>query len=100
MLRRFPDPARHRAHQVRDDLHRLAQKLRTQTLLVKQFVVDLSGGYVGENREVLVEKTLVMTEIKIGFASVDRYEDFAVFQRRHRSGIYVQVGIEFEDRDL
>ena len=40
-----------------------------------------------------------MTEIEIGLGAVVGDEDLAVLERRHRSGIHVEVWIELHNRD-
>src|SRR3954470_2611270 len=41
-----------------------------------------------------------MAEIEVGLGAVIRHVDFAVLERGHRTGIDVDVGIEFLNRDL
>ena len=55
-------------------------------------VVGLGGRPPGE--------ALVMAEIEIGLGAVIGHEHFAVLIRRHRSGIEVEIGIEFAETDL
>ena len=52
----------------------------------------LGGGTPGE--------ALVMAEIEIGLGAVVGHEHFAVLIRRHRSGIEVEIGVEFAETDL
>ena len=55
-------------------------------------VVGLGGRTPGE--------ALVMAEIEIGLGAVVGHEHFAVLIRRHRSGIEVEIGVEFAETDL
>jgi len=45
-------------------------------------------------------KRFVMAEIEIGLGAVVGHEHFAVLIRRHRSGIEVEIGVEFAETDL
>ena len=55
-------------------------------------VVGLGGRTPGE--------ALVVAEIEIGLGAVIGHEHFAVLIRRHRSGIEVEIGVEFSETDL
>ena len=55
-------------------------------------VVGLGGGTAGE--------ALVVTEIEIGLGAVIGHEHFAVLIRRHRSGIEIEIGVEFAQPNL
>ena len=52
-----------------DDLHGLAE-IFAAALLVQNVPVDLAGGKVGIFVQVLVNKPLVVPEIKVGFGAV------------------------------
>ncbi len=54
-------------------------------------VVRLGGGTAGE--------ALVMAEIEIGLGAVVGHEHLAVLVRRHRSGIEIEIGVEFSQPD-
>src|SRR6185437_262980 len=47
-----------------------------------------------------VRKAFVVAEIKIRFRAIVGNKDFTVLKRRHRSGIDVQVRIEFDERHV
>ena len=49
--------------------------------------------------EMRVSETLVVAEVEIGLSTIVGDEDFAVLERTHRSGVYVQVGVEFLQGD-
>ena len=57
--------------------------------------IDLSGRVVGVPVEDSAGEPLVVSEVQIGFAAVIEHVDFAVLVGAHRSGIDVDVGIEF-----
>ena len=84
---------------VRDHLHGAA-KIFSVTLLVKNVGVDLAGREVGIFVEVLVDKTLVVTEVKVGLCSVLGHINLAVLVRAHGAGVNVDVRVELLCRDL
>ena len=45
-------------------------------------------------------ETLIVAQVKVGFGAVIGDEDFAMLKRAHRSGINVQVRVQFQKRDL
>src|SRR4051794_18684290 len=47
-----------------------------------------------------VREALVMAEVEIGLGAVIGDEHFAVLERRHRSGIDVEVRVELDQRHL
>ena len=98
-LRQLADTPGNRTHQMRHHLHRLPQKLRTQTFLVQQLVIDLPRGHIRKDREILVQEALVMPQVQIRFATVHRHEHLAMFERRHRARVNVQIRVEFENSD-
>src|SRR2546429_186586 len=58
---------------------------------------SFTGCWVGF---VFSSPALVMAEIEIGLGAVVGHEHFAVLIRRHRSGIEVEIGVEFAETDL
>src|SRR6185369_8272163 len=44
-------------------------------------------------------EAFVMTKVEIGFGTVVSDENFAVLKRRHGTGIDIDIGIEFYQRD-
>ena len=83
---------------MRHDLHRLAEEVIALTLTAQKLVVNLPSGDVRQRRQVFVQKALVMPQVEVGLGAVVRHEYLAVFVRRHRAGINVQVGIKLDDR--
>ena len=81
---------------VRDYLHGLAQKL-TAALLFDDRKVNAAGGYVVGLGGFHIEKTLVMPQVEIRFRSVGSHVAFAMFVRVERTGIHIDIGIEFLD---
>ncbi len=84
---------------VRDDLDGLAQVVAA-ALLREDARVDGSGREVRTSVEVLVEESLVVTEVEIRLRPVVQDEDLAVLERVHRAGVDVDVGVELLDDDL
>ena len=84
---------------VRNDLHRLAE-IVAATLLGDDGFVDAAGGPVVLATQLGMGESLVVAEVEIGLGAVVGDEDLAVLERRHGSGIDVQIGIELLQRDL
>ena len=82
------------ARDVRDDLHRFAQEL-SPALAVEHVPIHLARGEVGIAVEVLVDESLVMSEVEVGLRAVLGDEHFAVLVGAHRAGIDVDVRVEF-----
>ena len=57
--------------------------------------VDLPGSYIGVFGQTLVNETLVVSEVQVSLSPVVRDEDFSMLDRIHRSGVNVDIGIEF-----
>ena len=84
---------------VRDHLHSAAQ-IVAAAFLVQNGPVHFTGGNIVVDRQALVDETLVVTEIQIGFCTVVRYEYFTVLVRAHGTRIHVDIRVKFLDRDL
>jgi hypothetical protein len=80
---------------VRDDLHGRS-KIVPAALLGYDVGVDLAGREVVALRHPGADKTLVMSEIEIGFGAILGHEHFAVLERAHRARIDVDVGIQLQ----
>ena len=46
-----------------------------------------------------INEALIIAQIEVGFSSVLSDKDLAMLVRRHRAGVDVQIGIEFQDRN-
>src|SRR5712664_2328345 len=46
-----------------------------------------------------MSETFVMAQVEIGFRAIVGDEDFAMLKRRHRTGVYVDVGVELDQCD-
>ena len=84
---------------VRDDLNGLAQ-IVAAAFLLEDVLVNLPRGEVVEAAELAVRETLVVPEVEVGFRAVVENVNFAVLERTHRSGVYIEIGVEFLDSDL
>ena len=62
--------------------------------------VDLACREIRELVEILVDKTLIVTEVEVGFSAVLGYVDLAVLIRTHCAWVDVDVWVELLSRDL
>ena len=61
--------------------------------------VDRPRRGVGVAGEVLVDESLVVTEVEVGFTPVVGYEDLTVLERVHGAWVDVDVRIQLLDHD-
>ena len=80
-------------------LHRMAQ-IFPLPFLFDDVLVYLSGGQIGETVQILVDKTLIMSEIQVRFRPVLRHEYFSMLQWAHGSRVHVDIGIQLLSRHL
>jgi hypothetical protein len=80
-------------------LNRAAQVL-SLTFTTQHFSVDTTGGEIVVAAHARVRKTLVMTQVQIGFRPIGGNKYFAMLGRTHGAWIHINVGIHFEDIDL
>ena len=79
---------------VRNRLNRIAQ-IAALTLARNHIGIDFARRQVGILIQVFVDKTLVMTQIQIGFCTVFCDIHLAMLIRAHGSGINIDIGIQF-----
>ena len=79
---------------VRDDLDGLAQVVAAP-LALDDATIHHAGRHIGELAEVLIDETLVVAEVEVGFGAIFGDEDFAVLVRVHGARIHVEVGVDF-----
>ena len=84
---------------MRDDLDG-ASAVISAPLFLQDAPVNLSRGDVGVFIQVLVDKTLVVSQIQICLGAVVGDEDFSVLDRIHGARIDVDIRIEFLHGDL
>jgi hypothetical protein len=84
---------------VRNDLDGRAEII-TAAFLGDDVLIDAPGGDVVGLGGRTPREALVVAEIEIGLGAVIGHEHFAVLIRRHRSGIEIEIGIEFAETDL
>ena len=46
------------------------------------------------------DEALVVPKVEVGFSAVFGHKHFAVLERRHRAGVDVDVGVEFDEGDF
>jgi hypothetical protein len=83
---------------VWDDLDRAAKVIAT-ALFLNDRRVDLSSRDIAEAGQIHVDEPLIVPQVQIGLGAIFGDEDLAVLVGRHGTGIDVDIGIEFLDRD-
>jgi len=78
---------------VRDHLNRAA-KIVSPPFLGYDIVIDLAACHIAELVQILVDESLVVTQVQICFGAVFGYEYFAVLIGGHGARIDIEVGIE------
>ena len=79
---------------MRDDLNRMTAEIAT-ALLVQDAPVNLSCCHVRTLVQTLIDKTLVVSKIQIGFCTVICYKYFAMLNWVHGSRIHIDIWIKF-----
>ena len=79
---------------VRNDLYRFAEVLAL-TFLVEHRPVHLAACKVAVFGKVGVDKTLIVSKVKVGFRTVVGYKHFAVLGGIHRTRVDVHVRVKF-----
>jgi hypothetical protein len=97
-LRHTNDPLLYGVGEMRNDLDRLAKKV-AGPLPLDNVLVHLSGRNAVVAGESDVEVSLVVAEIEVDFAAIGKHEHFAMFGGSHRSGVYVNVGVNLDHCD-
>ena len=82
-----------------DYLHRLAQIL-TSAFLVQHIPVHFAGCQVGKPVQILVDETLIMSEVEVGFRAVLCDKNLSMLIRAHRPRVYINIRIQFLRGDL
>ena len=82
-----------RVGDVRNDLHRRAEKVAV-ALLGDQLLIDAPAGDVVLAVGAAAGEALVMAKVEIGLGAVVGDEHLAVLGRAHRAGIDVEIGVE------
>jgi hypothetical protein len=81
-----------------NDLNRAAKVIAT-ALFLNDRRVDLSSRDIAEAGQIHVDEPLIVPQVQIGLGAIFGDEDLAVLVGRHGTGIDVDIGIEFLDRD-
>ena len=78
---------------MRDHLNRRSQ-IFSSPLLIQNVPVHLSCCQIGILIQIFINEPLIMSQIQIGFRPVFRHIHFPMLIRAHRTGIYVNIGIQ------
>jgi len=92
---RLPDAGLDLVGDMGDDLDRLAKEVPAAFLLDDR-AVHLPGRDIVGGRQLDIEETLVVAEIKVNLAPVLQDKNFAMLGRVHRTCIDIQVGVDFD----
>ena len=68
-------------------------KVLSSALLVQNVPVDFAGGQIGILIQILVDKSFIVPEVKIGFSSVLGHVHLTVLIRTHCAGVYVDIRV-------
>src|SRR5215472_1269091 len=83
---------------MRNDLDGAAE-IVAAALLVYHRTVDLASRHVVEPRQIFIDEAFVVAEVEICLGTIFGDEDLAVLVRVHRTGVHIDVRIEFLDAD-
>ena len=84
---------------VGDNLNGFAQ-IVAPAFLLQDVLVNLPRSQIVETAELAMGETLVVPEVEVGFRAVVKDVNFAVLERAHCPGVYVQIRVEFLYSDL
>src|SRR5206468_1225878 len=96
---------RYLAHRVLDFVSHVGNHLDglpqvvAPPLLEDDLFVDTAGGQVVVARQGGVGEALIVAQVEVGFGAVVGDEDFPVLERRHGSGVDVQIRVELHHVD-
>ena len=79
---------------MRNNLHRSAEEIPS-ALFCDYRPVNFTRGNVAVNAQIFVDKSLVMTEVKVCFGAVVGNENLAVLIRTHCAGVNIYIRVEF-----
>ena len=88
----------HLAGHVRDPLH-IAPEIRALALPIDDRRENLAAGHEVAAGKILIQQTLVRAEIHVALCAVIEHEDLAVAERVERSGVDVEIALEFDGRN-
>ena len=84
---------------MRNYLHGASQIIPV-SLFIQHIPVHLTCRQIAELVEILIDKTLVMTQIQIGLCSVLRYKNFPMLIRTHGARVDIDVRIQLLRRNF
>ncbi|CAB4622013.1 unannotated protein [freshwater metagenome] len=83
---------------VRNNLHSLSEIVAT-ALCGQHSLINRTSCRIGTARQVLVDKSLVVTQVEVSFSAIIGHKYFSVFKRIHGAGVNIDVGIKLLHRD-
>lgn len=87
------------ADDVRDDLYRLSE-ITARPFSLNDGRVDLASCKVACLQISGIEKTFIVSDIKVCFGAVFGNKNFTVFERAHGAGIDVDVGVDLQHTNI
>ena len=83
---------------MRNDLYGTSQIIAA-ALFIDNGQIDLACRHIGALRQIDINKTLIMAQIKVSLRAVVGNENLAVLIRAHRARVHIDIRIKFLDRD-
>ena len=84
---------------MRNDLYGTAAVI-TAAFLLQNAPVYLSGRDIGVFVQTFIDKTLIVSKVKVCFYTIIRYKNLTVLDRIHRARIDIDIRIKFLHRYL
>ena len=81
-----------------DDLNGLSE-IVTTALSSQHRLINTAGCRIGGTREILIDETLIVTKVEVGFATIISHEHFTMFEGIHRAWVDVDVRVKLLHRD-
>lgn len=82
-----------------DDLYGGSQVF-TLSFFIDDRLVDFACRHIGGFRQIFVNETFIVPQIKIRFRAIIGNKDFAVLVRTHGTGININIRVKFLDSDF
>ncbi len=84
---------------VRDGIHAFAV-VTERPFFINHILINHPAGHIIFRRDAGAEKPFVITHILIAFQTGIQHKHLAVFNRIHRAGVHIQIGINFHQIQL
>ena len=59
-------------------------------------LVDKPGRHIVVARKILIQKTFIVPDVLVALNAVFRYKNFPMLNGVHRSGVHVDIGVNFD----